>query len=543
MVDIPDPSGMIPIAMDWEDTHTLSPDREEIARQVLEAIRGGMDVLRAIRRHPLPGGGYLPKSILVQTYQLLVESGEWPPDDTLLRRIRMKPVRTLSGVTTVTVLTKPYPCPGRCIFCPTDTRMPKSYLPDEPGAMRGLQNDFDPYLQVESRLRSLQATGHPTDKVELLILGGTFTAYRRDYQEWFVRRCFDALNETESSTLEEAHQRNETAAHRNVGLVIETRPDEITPAELAWLRRLGVTKVQLGAQSLNDRILLLNQRGHTVEQTLRACALLRAGGFKIVLHWMPNLLGATPDSDREDFLHLWNDGFAPDELKIYPCQLLANADLYAYWQRGEYTPYTTEELVNLIADIKPTVPEYCRINRVIRDIPSTNVVDGNRRTSLRQDILEELARRGQRCRCIRCREVRATPILSQALTLRDTTYSAAFAEEHFLQFVTPEDRIAGYLRLSLPSPQAPDVTSSLPDLKNAALIREVHVYGQSLPVGSELPGAAQHIGLGTQLLNHAAEIARSRGFTRLAVIAAVGTRLYYLSRGFERGELYMVQTL
>ena len=223
--------------------------------------------------------------------------------------------------------------------------------------------------------------------------------------------------------------------------------------------------------------------------------------------------------------------------------MLANADLYAYWQRGEYLPYTTEELTTLIADIKPGIPLYCRVNRVIRDIPSTHVVAGNRRTSLREDVLAELARRGQRCRCIRCREIRGQRFDLRDVHLVDTVYPAAQAEEHFLQFVTPDDQIAGYLRLSLPAPSAPDVTASLPDLSGAALIREVHVYGQSLPVGTEVPGAAQHAGLGTRLLEHAAQAARERGFQRLAVISAVGTRQYYRSRGFTQGELYQVRDL
>ncbi len=541
----------------WQELREVTPERQVLARRILAEIEKGSEVTRAIRRYPLPEGGYLPKSILVAVNKGMVAAGECALDPELLARIRMKPVRTLSGVTTVTVLTKPYPCPGKCVFCPTDARMPKSYLPDEPGAMRGVQNDFDPYLQVRSRIDALEATGHPTDKIELLILGGTWSAYRRDYQEWFVKRCFDALNEMETSTLSEAHQMNETAPHRNVGLVIETRPDEITagkPAgqELAWLRTLGVTKVQMGAQSLDDRILEMNKRGHTSAETLRATALLRAAGFKVVLHWMPNLLGATLDSDREDFARLWQDGYAPDEIKIYPCQLLANAELYEYWQRGEYIPYTQEALVSLIADIKPGIPVYCRVNRVIRDIPSNHVVAGNKRTSLRMDVFEELARRGQRCSCIRCREVKGEKIDPGALRLVDTVYSAglpgpAGTEEHFLQFVTPGDdqqpdgRIAGYLRLSLPGPAAPDVTGILPDLKDAALIREVHVYGQSLAVGEEQPGAAQHIGLGTRLLDEAVRIANEKRFPRLAVIAAVGTRLYYENRGFERGECYLVR--
>ncbi len=307
----------------------------------------------------------------------------------------------------------------------------------------------------------------------------------------------------------ESHSINENAPHRNVGLVIETRPDEITPGELRWLRRLGVTKVQMGAQSLDDRILVLNKRGHDVASTRGATALLRAAGFKIVLHWMPNLLGATPESDREDFARLWDD-LCPDEIKIYPNQLLANAELYEYWQRGEFKPYTTQELIDLIADVKPTIPRYCRVNRVIRDIPSTNVVEGNRRTSLRQDVHDEMERRGTHCECVRCREVRGKPIHPELLKLDDMVYQAGAAEEHFISYVTPDDKLAGFIRLSLPGKDSPQTGMS--DLDEAALIREVHVYGQSLPVGAEKTGAAQHTGLGTRLLERAESIAKANGF-------------------------------
>jgi elongator complex protein 3 len=348
------------------------------------------------------------------------------------------------------------------------------------------------------------------------------------------------MNGALSASLEEAQLTNETAARRNVGLVIETRPDQITRRELAWLRELGVTKVQMGAQSLDDHILELNQRGHTVAETHQGVALLRAAGFKIVLHWMPNLLGATLDSDRADFAHLWDD-LCPDELKIYPTQLLANAELYEYWKRGEYIPYTTQELVELIADVKPGIPRYCRVNRIIRDIPSVNVVEGNKRTSLRLDVQEELKRRGTRCQCIRCREVRQQKVEIKDLRLDDLVYMAGGAEEHFLSYVTQDDKLAGFLRLSLPGQASPD--TGIDDLQHAALVREVHIYGQSLPVGAEQQGAAQHSGLGTQLLQRAEEIARQHGFERLAVISAVGTRLYYLERGFQRGRLYLVKDL
>ena len=575
----------------WIKTRQVTPEKMRLARLALAEVREGVAPFEAIKHHPT-ATGYIGKYALVAAYNEMVDNGEMQPSGELLAKIRMKPVRTLSGVTTVTVLTKHYPCPGKCIFCPDDVRMPKSYLPDEPGAMRGLHHQFDPYEQVASRLEALKAVGHPTDKIELLILGGTWSSYRRDYQEWFIKRCFDALNKVDAKyvaekvaegELAEAQRINETADHRNVGLVIETRPDEVTPDELAWLRYLGATKVQMGAQSVDDEVLALNKRGHTVQELRDAMTLLRAGGFKTVLHWMPNLLGATLDSDREDFPRLW-DGIAPDEIKIYPTQLLEDTELYTHWEAGEYTPYTTEELIALLADVKTTIPRYCRANRVIRDIPSTNVVEGNKRTSLRQDVNIEMKKRGTHCECLRCREVRGKKVNIEKLILDDLVYGAGHpvperseaqtkddvaqnrssstgfdtrrkstrrystlrsetdtAEEHFISFVTPDDKVAGFLRLSLPTERAPEL--GIADLDGAAIIREVHVYGQSLEVGAEKAGSAQHAGLGTTLLEEADRIAQERGFARMAVIAAVGTREYYLDRGFERGELYLVKGL
>src|SRR5258706_7166270 len=444
----------------WRAAHLLTPDKKDLARFVLDEIRLGRDVTKTLRSHPVEdGSGYLNKSMLVTIYNEMVAAGEMEADLRLLERIRMKPMRTLSGVTTVTVLTKPYPCPGKCIFCPTDVRMPKSYLPDEPGAMRAVEHQFDPYAQVISRINQLKSLGHPTDKIELLILGGTWSSYKRDYQEWFVKRCFDAMNDPLTPTplpmgegaekagegeLNQAHTYNENTDHRNVGLVIETRPDEITPDEIRWLRHLGVTKVQMGAQSLDDRILDMNKRGHDGECTRKATAPLQSAGFKIVLHWMPNLHGATPESDRKDFARLWND-FCPDEIKIYPNQLLANAELYEYWQRGEFKPYTTEELIDLIADIKPSIPRYCRVNRVIRDIPSTNVVEGNRRTSLRQDVQDEMKRRGTACQCARCREGKGKSVSAEAVKLDEITYQAGPAEKHLISYVTPAIKLTGFI--------------------------------------------------------------------------------------------------
>ena len=532
----------------WKKKRNYSEAELALSLEILEDLKMGVDLNIAQRAHPKPdGGGFIPKHALVAVYYQMVDSSKWQEDETLLSKIRMKPTRTLSGVTTVTVLTRYHPCPGECIFCPQEEKMPKSYLSEEPGAKRGVENAFDPYLQVHNRIRALKAVGHPTDKIELLILGGSFSAYPRDYQEWFVRRCFDAMNEVNPDdepgfeSLLDAQVRNVHAEHRNVGLTIETRPDMVDQEALAWYRRLGVTKVQMGAQSLDERILELNKRGHTPQETLRATALLRAGGFKVVLHWMPNLLGASPESDREDFNRLWGDGaYCPDELKIYPCQLLENTELFEYWQRGSYHPYSEETLLDLIADIKTSVPRYCRINRIIRDIPSTYVVAGNMNSSLRQDIQHEMSRRGTRCDCIRCREVRRKHVTPKTVALNDLVYHPADAEEHFLSFDTPDDNLAGFLRLSLPNDTH---VTDLSDLADAAIIREVHVYGQSLEVGDERKGIAQHSGLGTRLIDEAEVIARQCGFRRLAVIAAVGTRAYYAGRGFLMGDLYMVKNL
>ena len=506
-------------------------------------------------RHPKHGSGLYSKANLVAGYRYLVAEGDIEADPLLEKRIRMKPMRTQSGVAPVTVLTAPAGCPGKCIFCPDDWRMPKSYLYDEPGCQRAERDGFDPYKQTLGRIQAFEGIGHDASKVELLILGGTWSAYSRDYREWFVQRCFDAMNAAGDPTyvgsrsLEEAQAINVQAAHRNVGLVVETRPDWITPEEIRHLRRLGVTKVQIGVQSLDDEILSLNQRGHDVGSVRQALGLLRTAGFKLHLHWMPNLYGATPDRDRADFARFFSDpAICPDELKIYPCSLLADTVLYEHFQQGLYQPYTEDELVHLLADVKPTIPPYTRINRLFRDIPAHHIQAGVRMSNLRQVVHEELARRGQRCGCIRCREIRRRDVLPEHLTLQVYRYATDLTDEYFLQFVTnarysEPGLIAGFLRLSLPvrSPAGPKVGSRafLEEIADSALIREVHVYGPALSIGDEKPGAAQHVGLGTQLLDAAQRIGHEAGFKCLSVIAATGTRAYYAGRGFTMGELYM----
>ncbi|MEM6702897.1 MAG: tRNA uridine(34) 5-carboxymethylaminomethyl modification radical SAM/GNAT enzyme Elp3 [Acidobacteriota bacterium] len=539
-----------------------------------------------LRRYPKDGSGFFSKSEVIRGYRHLRRDAAWTEDDErFLERLRMKPVRTQSGVAPVTVLTKPFPCPGKCIFCPSDVRMPKSYLSDEPGAQRAAEHQFDPYAQTASRLRSFFNTGHRIDKIELIILGGTWSFYAEEYQRWFVLRCFEAMNDfvaeegepvraavpvdyrdldevvagdslqrtynavirdfarereapSESATwddLERAHRVNETADARCVGLVLETRPDHISLSEVLRLRRLGATKVQIGYQSLSDEVLAANRRGHDVAATRRAMTLLRSMGFKIHAHWMPNLYGSSAELDAADYRRLWSDSdFRPDELKIYPCSLIETAELMAYYNDGRWQPYGHEELTDLLVDCISETPPYCRLTRVIRDIPGTDIVVGNKVTNLRQVAENALAERGLRSQEIRAREVRARSVAAGALRLDVVRYEASEGEELFLQFVGDDDELAGFLRLRLPG------SSSAPcdELDGQALLREVHVYGAVVGLGKAHRGRAQHQGLGRQLVEAAAAEAAAAGYAGLAVISAIGTRDYYRSLGFADGALY-----
>jgi elongator complex protein 3 len=489
------------------------------------------------------GDALIPQHKIVDAYRRMVARGDIQFDRVVFERLKLKPVRTSSGVAPVAVLTGPYPCPGKCIFCPEAQGFPKSYLPLEPGAQRAANHRFDPFKQTASRIKTLEHNGHATDKIELLILGGTWSAYPHNYQERFVQRCLDAMNSAESSSLLDAQRTNETAAHRNVGMVMETRPDYVTLDEVKRLRWLGATKVQMGVQSLDDKILDANCRGHTVEDSRRAVRLLRLAGFKLHLHWMPNLLGATPESDVEDFKRLWDDpAFRPDELKIYPCSLIEGTELYNRYTRDEYKPYTDAELIEILVACKSIVPPYCRINRVIRDIPANYIVAGSTTSDLRMVAQREMKRRGLQCHCIRCREVRTEKIDAVELRLDTLAYNTNATTEYFLSFVTPRNKIAGFLRLSLPSPTAPR-DEIIDEIRGCAMIREVHVYGPALELGTESSGQAQHAGLGTRLIEQAMQIARGAGFKRLAVISAIGTREYYRKHKFDLGELYMTRSI
>lgn len=539
-------------------------------------------------------------------------------EERFIRSVRMKPRRTASGVATITVITRPHTCSSNCIYCPCDLRMPKSYLANEPACQRAELTFFDPYVQVAARLQALHQMGHSTDKVELIVLGGTWSDYPESYQYWFIKELFRALNEWPNSpshiqerlnwytsfglqNSEEAlssfvaeqqaavfddtatynqafhklydtsqpHQNawsqmqstydelveqqhvNETAAARVVGLVIETRPDTITPDNLRMFRQLGCTKIQIGIQSTRQEILDANQRQMSVAQIKRAFSLIRLYGFKIHSHLMVNLLGATPEADKQDFKTFVTDpGFLPDEIKLYPCALVSGTQLVHKYREGAWQPYTKDELVDVLVQDVLATPPYVRISRMIRDISATDILVGNKHTNLRQMVEQELAAEdvANRVQEIRFREINQQQVRAAELTLQDFTYTTAVSDEHFLQWVTADNKIAGFCRLSLPhwdklTAGTCDVTANeLLVQPGQAMIRELHVYGQALSLGSE-GMSAQHQGLGQKLLAKASSIAAEAGYTSLNVISSIGTRAYYRAQGFTDAGLYQQKAL
>ncbi len=548
-------------------------------------------------------GGVFSKQQLIKGYRGLKDEKYQglKADDSVLDKIKMKPTRTQSGITPVTVLTKPFPCPGQCIFCPSDTKMPKSYLASEPGAQRALRNQFDPYMQTYDRLRAFNNIGHSTDKIELIILGGTWSYYPENYQVWFIKRCFEAMNDfaegidktseidyqgldekaeiaiqktgdlinktrgkihynqlilkinseiaeeqrkAEQSSWEELfkqHEKNVTSKVKCVGLVVETRPDNISPEEVTRIRKLGATKIQMGWQSLNDDVLEKNHRGHDVAATIRAVALTRVAGFKIHAHWMPNLYGSDVEKDILDYQKIFNDNnFKPDELKIYPTSLLDSAELFDYYKKGLWKSYSFEDLKKVLIYVVGHTPQYCRLTRVIRDIPSDEIVTGNKITNLRELIEKEADNLGLIRNDIRSREIKQQKITKDDLHLNIVEYETSNTFEKFLQYVTEDNKIAGFLRLSFPKNKKHNFIS---ELDNCAMIREIHVYGVAVSIGKTKEGRAQHLGLGKKLIKKAEELSKEAGFEKLAVISAIGTRDYYKKRGFEMGELYQIKDL
>jgi elongator complex protein 3 len=565
-------------------------------------------------------------------------------EEKLISVLQIKPRRSASGVATITVMTKPWPCNSACVYCPNDLRMPKSYLTDEPVCQRAEFVYFDPYLQIESRLRALMQMGHPTDKIEVIVLGGTWSDYPEDYQKWYIKELFRALNESEfsqsevasnnedyntgdndfgnyldnqfkiikNSTLAERscqdkieyykalgftndkptlandlalvqndvyeqkmtynegfskyykesskwselakmqtatidevkieHQKNENASHRCVGLVIETRPDTLSSKNLTLIRELGCTKVQMGVQSLNQEILACNRRNITIEKISQAHHLLRLFGFKIHIHFMVNLFTATVEKDIADYLELVRDPrFLPDEIKLYPCMLIQGTGLVSLYDEGSWTPYSEEDLIKVLVEDTLNTPRYARISRMIRDFSSHDIVAGNKKTNLRQVVEQCIASSGQAVLEIRSREVGTSNVDTALLSLKTTPYETEVSQEYFLEWVTQDDKVAGFLRLSLPHQGLTALQVALPVNECEAMIREVHIYGRTVGLhendsAEQGQKRGQHRGLGRALIDEACKIAAAQSYKSINVISAVGTREYYRRLGFSDTE-------
>jgi elongator complex protein 3 len=458
--------------------------------------------------------------------------------------IRLKPMRSLSGVSVITAMVKPVPCPKPevCIYCPGGPAAgtPQSYTGKEPACMRALQHGFDPYRQVAARIRQLEEIGHRVDKVDLIIFGGTLTAYPREYLENFIKRCLDALNGCESSSLEEAKKLAEVAPRRVSNMVFETRPDWCRSEHLDLLLELGGTRVELGVQILSDEVYRIVKRGHTVGDVAEATKLARDAGFAVTYHLMTGLPGSSPQKDLESFRRLFEDAdFRPDGVKIYPTMILPGTELHERWKRGEYSPYSDEELVELLVEMKRLVPPWVRIHRILRDIPLTLTAAGPSRGDLRMVVQRRMEERGERCRCIRCREIghvfyKTGKVPEGEIEFKMEKYGASGGEEFFLT-LEKGGALLGLLRLRLPSGGA-----HRPEVKGAAVIRQLQVFGEMVPVGlAPWEGAWQHRGLGGWLLKEAEELSRREGAKKLVVLSGLGVKSYYRKFGFEKEGPYM----
>ncbi len=529
----------------------MDQPRDDIAEQLVEAAlqrnittAGKLNALKRAVAEARQQDELPRNSRLLAAYHDLVEAGEITEKPSLERLLTRRRVRTASGVAPVAVLTQPGGCPCHCVYCPTEAGMPKSYLSNEPAVLRAMRDDFNARDQVEDRLQTLAEMGHATDKVELIILGGTFTTYPSDYQTAFVKGCFDACNAVISDDLAAAHTRNASAEHRIVGLSIETRPDEIDESVIHHLRRLGTTRIELGVQSVYDDVLRHVRRGHSVAETVAATRLLKDAGFKICYHMMPNLPGSDPERDVEMFHTLFSDPrFFPDMLKIYPCVVVEEAELYEWWRSGRYATYDDETLVDLLVRIKLKVPPYVRINRVVRDIPADSIVAGTHLSNMRQVVQDAMEQRGLACQCIRCREVRGQAFEEGKPAFKVREYAASGGKEYFLSFEDDTGALYGLLRLRTPSQSINGWRHFIPELQDAAIIRELHTYGVSLGVGEAPARETQHRGLGRQLVREAERLAREQGIEKMAVIAGVGVRDYFHKLGYDLEATYMTRRL
>lgn len=555
-------------------------DNQELAREIVKQSvkrtfqdRNEFQKFRnkIIKAH---GGQIFHNLYFIKAYRDLVDEGEIEENKDFLKIIQKRGVRTASGVAPLTVMTKPFPCPGKCVYCPTDVRMPKSYIPSQPAAQRGFRQRFDPYTQVFARLKAMSMTGHEVSKVELRVLGGTWSSYPKQYQKWFLKRCLQAMNEfpeqmekeefkiqkegvknpygkdhvvsklvirsIKGSALkwDEVVRENETAKVKCIGINVETRPDHIDKAEVRRLRRLGVTKVEIGVQTTDDRVQEITKRGHDLACVREATKLLKDAGFKISYHMMPNLPGSSVELDKKMIGELFENGsYQPDYLKIYPCVVMPKTALAVTYKKGEFEPYDDATLEEVLLEELRSVPEWCRIDRLARDIPADEIEAGFKVSNIRQILEKRLEKEGTPSKDIRSREIKEADFEMKNVELVVREYEASGGKELFLAYEdVKQDKLIALLRLRIPG------KTFIPELKGAGLVREVHVYGKQIPVGSS-GGKKQHVGWGTKLLKDAERISKDIGMERVAVIAGIGTREYYAKKGYCLDGTYMVKEI
>lgn len=486
---------------------------------------------------------------LLKAYHNLLRKKIIKKNKILENLLRKRPVRSLSGVVVISLLTEPFSCPGKCIFCPQEKDIPKSYLRGEPAVERALRLNFNPYLQVKERIESLKKQGHPTDKLEIRIIGATFSVYPKDYKIWFLANLFAGANLREEikekdlrklkKILEREQEINERAKNRICGISIETRPDYIDKKEILLMREMGITMVELGVQTVFDDILKKCKRGHGKKETILATKLLKEAGFKIMYQMMLNLPGSNLKKDFLSFKKIFeNENFKPDWLKIYPCVVCKKSELYKIWKKGKYKPYKKEELVELIIKIKRIVPYWIRIARLFRDIPAPKIEAGCKVSNLREVIQKEMKKRNLKCKCIRCREVKEKYNLKEKVYLFREDYKASEGKEIFLSFENKKrTKLFAFLRLRKPA------DPFIKALKKSAIIRELHTYGQMIPLG-EKAISPQHRGLGKKLIREAEKITREElNLPTIAVISGIGVREYYRKLGYKLRQTYMIKHL
>lgn len=515
----------------------------------------------------------IPSIELIERYNELIATGEMEEDLFFKKILRKRWVRSQSGVTVISLLTKFWGCPWECVYCPTFEWLPKSYIPNEPAVMRAELNKFDPIKQIHNRLRSLEITGHKIEKNDVRIIWGTWSVYPKKYQEDFIKWIYDAFNTYDemkeyieksdlstdrfatfkinemykakiSPTLEEAKKRNETSRCRIIWAAIETRPDWITPEEITRLRSYWVTRVEIGYQTTFDEINEINKRGHGNKESCSATKMLKDAWMKVVAHMMPNLLWSTPEMDKQALQEIFdNQLFRPDELKIYPMMVTDKSELTQIWKDGWFTAYDDETLINLTADLEAMIPEYIRLNRTYRDIPATEILEGSKLANLRQIVEQKLEKDGIKMIDIRHREIKFGKNDPKKAILHNYNYEASDWHEHFLTFEDPQDRtIFSLLRLRLPG-ENPEIIKALPELEWCALIREIHTFWDQLSIWEKWSKFGQHLGFWKKLIAESERLALEAGFEKMAVIAWVWVRAYYEKRGYHLEGEYMVKKL